>query len=77
VPESEPTEKVCKKKRTRVKWSQKEDRILIDLVEYYGEDWKAIAANFPGKSIKNIEKRWRNRYDPNLKHSNWSVDEDA
>ena len=42
----EPTEgSDCKnkKKRTRVKWTQNEDKLLIELVGYYGEDWNAIA----------------------------------
>ena len=75
----EPTEgSDCKnkKKRTRVKWTQNEDKLLIELVGYYGEDWNAIAQNFPSKSVKNLEKRWKNRYDPNMRHSNWTPEED-
>jgi myb proto-oncogene protein len=76
IPETPTTQFSQKNKRTRVKWSANEDKALIDLVAYYGKNWKAVAAHFPNKSVKNIEKRWRNRYDPEMKHSNWTAEED-
>jgi hypothetical protein len=58
------------------KWSRNEDITLIELVELYGKDWKAIAIKMPGRKIDDIRERFQFKLDPNLKRGKFEIEED-
>jgi hypothetical protein len=46
------------------KWSRKEDLLLIELVELYGENWQYIQTKIPHKSVEDIRLRYIITLDP-------------
>lgn len=59
------------------KFSESEDKKLKELVTRLGStSWNTIAKQFKDKSPKQCRDRWRNYVDPDLRHDEWSVEED-
>jgi hypothetical protein len=58
------------------KWSRTDDITLVELVELYGKDWKAIAIKMPGRSVEDIKERFQFKLDPNLKRGKFEKEED-
>ena len=50
--------------------------MLTSYYKAYGPDWDRISNLIPGKSPLLISKRWALRFDPNLKHTRWTREED-
>ncbi|XP_072978759.1 uncharacterized protein [Typha angustifolia] len=58
-------------------WTPEEDRLLIRLVERYGErKWSHIAQMFEGRIGKQCRERWHNHLRPDIKMDNWTEEED-
>ncbi|EAY09222.1 Myb-like DNA-binding domain containing protein [Trichomonas vaginalis G3] len=60
-----------------VKFSEEEDRKLIQIVQTMGtNDWKKIAAHLKTRNARQCRERWNNYINPDLNESEWTVDED-
>ena len=57
-------------------WSEEEDKKLVEAFSEVGRDWKELSSRIPGRSIYAVRYRWRNHLNPELKHGNWSEEED-
>ena len=66
-----------KERKTRNIWTPEEDDILSNLAQKYKNNWNKVAKYIPSKSIFSIQKRWRNKHDPNIKKSRWTIEEDS
>jgi len=59
------------------KWTKNEDIQLLDLIENHGKNWSLFATSFfPNRTPDEIEERYYNKLNPNLKHSNFDPEED-
>ena len=59
------------------KWSDEEDKILIQLVPLHsGKNWKKIAENIKGRSPIQCLHRWTKILQPGLVKGPWTIDED-
>ncbi|KAL3642356.1 hypothetical protein CASFOL_013171 [Castilleja foliolosa] len=66
-----------KSKSSKGQWSVEEDRVLIHLVEKYGErKWSKIAQMLKGRVGKQCRERWHNHLRPDIKKEIWTEDED-
>ncbi|CAD8161475.1 unnamed protein product [Paramecium pentaurelia] len=63
-------------KRTKRKWSNEEDRILLDSFELYGKQWIKIAEKLPGRTSKQVRDRYVNQINPIINHDEWNEAED-
>ncbi|RLN86864.1 hypothetical protein BBJ28_00010065 [Nothophytophthora sp. Chile5] len=62
----------------RQPWTAAEDHRLATLVHRHGaRHWAVLASVLLGRSGKQCRERWHNQLDPNVKHGEWSADEDA
>lgn len=60
------------------KWTEEEDRILIDAVQHYGTDsWPDICDVLDGRSAAQCAHRWTKTLDPNRRAGRWKSIEDA
>jgi len=58
-------------------WKEEEDHLLMDLVEKYGpKDWSIIASHIQGRIGKQCRERWFNHLSPEVRKTNWSLEED-
>jgi len=58
-------------------WKEEEDQKLMDLVEKYGpKDWSIIASHIQGRIGKQCRERWFNHLSPEVRKTNWSLEED-
>ncbi|KAK1383834.1 hypothetical protein POM88_021569 [Heracleum sosnowskyi] len=58
-------------------WIQEEDRMLMNLVEAYGnKKWSYIARMMPGRLGKQLRERYNNHLKPGLKKEAWIEEED-
>ncbi|PKI79188.1 hypothetical protein CRG98_000480 [Punica granatum] len=58
-------------------WNPEEDRLLIELVERYGEKkWSQIAQKLKGRVGKQCRERWHNHLRPDIRKDMWSEEED-
>jgi len=58
-------------------WKEEEDQKLMDLVERYGpKDWSIIASHIQGRIGKQCRERWFNHLSPEVRKTNWSLEED-
>nr|XP_040050321.1 v-myb avian myeloblastosis viral oncogene homolog-like 2a [Gasterosteus aculeatus aculeatus]XP_040050322.1 v-myb avian myeloblastosis viral oncogene homolog-like 2a [Gasterosteus aculeatus aculeatus]XP_040050323.1 v-myb avian myeloblastosis viral oncogene homolog-like 2a [Gasterosteus aculeatus aculeatus] len=63
--------------KSKVKWSEEEDKNLKILISNFGKkDWKTIASFFPGRSEFHVMERWKKHLDPDLIKGFWSKEED-
>lgn len=61
----------------RIKWTQEEDKKIIELVSIHGTgNWILIAQQIEGKNGKQCRERWTNNLNPELNFSNWTEQED-
>jgi hypothetical protein len=58
------------------KWSRKDDIKLIELVETYGSNWGIIAREFGDRSERDVESRYKDKLDPNVKNTKFLPEED-
>jgi hypothetical protein len=63
-------------KKVRVKWTKKEDELLIKYAEAFSGQWDKMTCIIPGKSGRQIEKRWVTKHDPKFIHRHWTLSED-
>lgn len=58
-------------------WTAEEDRLVIQLVEKWGQKkWSTIAKSLPGRLGKQCRERWYNHLNPSINKGDWSPDED-
>ena len=58
-------------------WTAEEDSIVTELVNHYGpHNWSTIAGNLPGRIGKQCRERWHNHLNPNIRHDDWTSEED-
>ena len=61
----------------KLKWTEKEDTLLIDAVCKLGtKSWKAIAECVPERSGKQCRERWLGQLNPKMSKDKWTVDQD-
>ncbi|CAN4086046.1 unnamed protein product [Withania somnifera] len=66
-----------KSKSAKSQWTIKEDRILIHLVEKFGErKWSQIAQMLKGRIGKQCRERWHNHLRPDIRKDLWTEEED-
>jgi len=58
------------------KWNRKDDIKLIELVEVYGQNWEIISNQFGDRSERDVETRFKEKLDPNVKNTKFSDEED-
>ncbi|VVB09377.1 unnamed protein product [Arabis nemorensis] len=58
------------------KWTDEEDKQLVENVELYGTKWGTIAKMFKGRKGKQCRERWYNHLCPNIKKGDWTAEED-
>ena len=63
--------------KTRRRWTEPEDQLLREVVQRYQCDWKKVGQHFPGKPKSAVKRRWQNRFDPDLKRTPWTPQEDS
>lgn len=62
----------------KAKWTQEEDKLLVDSVKAHGMgNWSLVAQTIPGRTGKQCRERWINQLCPALNKDNWSTQEDA
>jgi len=59
------------------KWNRKDDIKLIELVESFGQNWDVIAKEFGDRSERDVETRFKEKLDPNVKNTKFSDQEDC
>jgi hypothetical protein len=58
-------------------WTAEEDSIVTELVNHYGpHHWSVIASHLPGRIGKQCRERWHNHLNPNIRHDDWTSEED-
>ena len=57
------------------KWSEEEDRILIECMNNGIIGWTEMAKRVPGRQGKQIKERWNNHLCPSIKKEEWSEEE--
>nr|GMD20263.1 transcription factor MYB119-like [Ipomoea batatas] len=58
-------------------WTEEEDRLLIRLVNQYGDRrWSVIATKIVGRAGKQCRERWHNHLRPDIKKESWSEEEE-
>ncbi|OHT00412.1 hypothetical protein TRFO_32910 [Tritrichomonas foetus] len=61
----------------KVKFTEQEDQLLIDLVNQYGaKDWIKISKLIETRNPRQCRERWKNYLNPNLRKEAWSQEED-
>ncbi|MCD9642742.1 hypothetical protein HAX54_029684 [Datura stramonium] len=66
-----------KSKSAKSQWTIEEDRILINLVEKFGDrKWSQIAEMLKGRIGKQCRERWHNHLRPDIKKELWTEEED-
>ncbi|KAH8835942.1 Homeodomain-like protein, partial [Flagelloscypha sp. PMI_526] len=69
----------------RARWTAQEDELLLEALDLLGcpknidedGDWRAIAALVPGRTNKQVRKRWLHSLNPEVRKSIWTPTEDA
>ena len=57
-------------------WNRQEDIKLIELHESYGSDWFSISQFFNNKNQRDVEFRYKEKLDPNVKMTEFTKKED-
>ena len=77
VPNQSIQKPVIKKRKTKVKFTPLEDKLLQVLVENSTEiDWNAIAAQFYKRNARQCRERWQNYVNPQIRNKEWKPEED-
>ena len=62
---------------TKKKFSASEDSYLAYLVSIHGpNDWKKIAWNMTGRTVRQCRERWKYYLEPNINRKGWTSEED-
>ena len=61
---------------TRVRWTEDDDKILINLVSECGHNWPLIASRMDGRTSKQVKERWTNQLDPSISLDPWTAEDD-
>lgn len=70
-------QKVLNPALVKGQWSKEEDDLIIQLVAKHGaKKWSLIAAALPGRIGKQCRERWHNHLNPDIKRTDWTVEED-
>jgi len=59
------------------KWTRKEDIKLIELVETHGKNWEFIAEQFGDRNGRDVEMRYKDKLNPNIRNTKFSDEEDG
>jgi hypothetical protein len=74
---NERWEKVLNPDLVKGSWTRGEDQVIINWVAEHGlKDWRPLAAQLPGRIIKQCRERWHNHLSPNVVKSDWTEEED-
>ncbi len=63
-------------KRSQKKWTDAENLQLSNYIKEFGENWKKIAENMPGKNPQQCNSHWIRVLKPTIKHGKWTKEED-
>ncbi|GLE05874.1 hypothetical protein PINS_up015055 [Pythium insidiosum] len=67
----------AKKRKPVCKWTEKEDQMMIKLVQKYGtRHWTIIGTKLPGRNGKQCRERWHNQLDPAIRKDPWTEEEE-
>lgn len=80
--ESRPVVKRSRSRRDRScdysgKWTKEEDTLLKSLTTENDPDWDSVAAHFPNRHKSEVQRRWENCFNPRIKKTPWTQEEDA
>jgi myb proto-oncogene protein len=64
------------KKLKRSTFTKEEDRILLNFVQHYGEDWNLIASLMIDRNPRQVRERYHHYLDPSITKDSWSKEED-
>lgn len=57
-------------------WTQKEDTLLLKLIDKHGPShWSSIARSIPSRQGKQCRERWHNHLNPHIKKGDWETPE--
>ncbi len=59
------------------KWTKEEDALLKSLTADLEPDWDQVAAHFPNRHKSEVQRRWENCFDPRIKKTPWTHEEDV
>lgn len=66
-----------RKRSNKSKFTSEEDKHLLILVSKYGDrNWKKIAGEMEGRSVRQCRDRYRHYLSPNINQKEWSEEED-
>ncbi|KAF1329844.1 Myb-like dna-binding protein, partial [Globisporangium splendens] len=66
-----------KERKPVCKWTEKEDLLMMKLVQKYGtRHWTIIGTKLPGRNGKQCRERWHNQLDPAIRKEPWSEEEE-
>ncbi|KAE8912328.1 hypothetical protein PF005_g13024 [Phytophthora fragariae] len=66
-----------KERKPVCKWTEKEDLLMLKLVQKYGtRHWTIIGTKLPGRNGKQCRERWHNQLDPAIRKEPWSAEEE-
>ncbi|ERM96648.1 hypothetical protein AMTRI_Chr12g269440 [Amborella trichopoda] len=72
-----PTTTTLKTLLIKGQWSSEEDKMLVRLVDEFGEKkWSQIACRLVGRVGKQCRERWHNHLRPDIKKDAWSEEEE-
>jgi myb proto-oncogene protein len=57
-------------------WTLEDDEKLSRIAKENNYDWKKVAEEFQGRSVSDVEQRWRHRIDPSTRKTAWTKEED-
>lgn len=64
-------------KMLKSRWTEEEDKILIDAVKFYGEkNWQQISNCLENRTGQQCLHRWMKTLDPNIRRGRWTFEED-
>lgn len=64
-------------KMLKSRWTEEEDKMLIDAIKLYGEkNWQQISNCLEGRTGQQCLHRWMKTLDPNIKRGRWTYEED-
>lgn len=76
---AQPLEKAPRphKPHPKKKFTQTEDRMLQELVRYFGDkNWKVVAEHMNGRNPRQCRDRWLNYLSPSVMNGPWTCQED-
>lgn len=75
--EANEIESKPKQPSLKIKFTQEEDYRLYYLVHVYGcKNWNQVASMMVTRNPRQCRERWNNYLNPNLRHDQWSPEED-